>query len=229
MPVDANDSPILLGSLAREPDAPELAADASYLIHRYASEVVAPFELCPHLRGVDEGLGALCIVLDRVLDPAAIAGAVRATGSKVVHVVFPLVGVEASVFERFGNAVAEHLGTADPRLVHATFHPEMEGGDEYASRIVGLVRRSPDPLVQFIPHGIQQGGTTIFGAPPATATYLESTYRRVRGPLLAQIIDRQVALHDERRLRYAKYGDRLGPFTWYGVRRAAPSSQEASS
>lgn len=217
MPFDVNDSPILLGRLAREPHAPELAADASHLLRRYAREVVAEFELCPHLRSLDDGLGAVCVVLDRALDPAVTARAVRAIGRKVVHVVFPLAAVEASVFERFGNAVAEHLGTADPRLVHATFHPEMKGGDENAGRIVGLLRRSPDPFVQLIPDGIQQGGTTLFGAAAAADSYLESTYRRLRGPLLAQLADRQAALRDERRRRYARYVDHLGPFAWYGA------------
>jgi hypothetical protein len=204
--------PIVLGALACRPGARELAAEVARLLHRYAVEVVARFGLCPHLRDFASGIGALCIVLDRELDAAVAARAVRATGRRVAHAVFPLARVDATQFERFGNAVADWLvADGGPRLVHATFHPDMVGGTEYPARLVGILRRSPDPFVQFIPAGIQQTGTTIAGGPPAHPEQLELTYRRLRGELLDHLVARQAELHAERRRIHARFPELCEP------------------
>ena len=152
------------GSLADRPGATELAEQAHALMRRYAAEVVAPFALCPHLHNVDTGLGAVGVVLE--VEPTIEVGveAIRALDANVVHLIYPLHAAGSSPFERFGNKLAEALRRALPEpLVHACFHPAMVGGTENAHRLIGLLRQAPDPFVQFIPPGMQGGGTVLAG------------------------------------------------------------------
>jgi hypothetical protein len=206
--------PILVGRLAQDPMALELARAAAVLAERYAREVVQAFELCPHLGDVANGLGAVCVVLDDELDAAVAARAVRASGRKVAHVVFPLATLDSLPFERFANSVADWLrADGGSPLVHATFHPEMIGGTEYAARLVGILRRSPDPLVQLIPI-LPKPDVSLFGATGQPGSFLERTYQRLNGELLARVMARQEVLRAERRRRYARFADHFGPFAW---------------
>lgn len=171
------------GRLAGHPRAAELAAAASALLHRYASEVVYAHRLCPFLQNVETGMGAVCVMLDTEPDVARTTAALLASGSNVAHVLFPLVRGEAPPFERFGNKLSESVRKARSEpLVHASFHPRMVGGYENAHRMVGLLRRAPDPFVQFIPPGMQAGGTVHASETPSDEPYVESTFRRLGGP-----------------------------------------------
>jgi hypothetical protein len=169
------------GPLAGSPGAPPFAGAVAELLHRYAVEVVAANRLCPFLHNVETGLGALAVYLGRELDVASAASAVRATGNHVVHLAFPLAARgDSPAFERYGNAVAERLRRdgGEP-LVHATFHPAMVGGRENAHRLVGVLRRAPDPFLQFIPPGMQPGGTVMAGEALPDAPAAESTFDRL--------------------------------------------------
>lgn len=203
VPTDQQPALVVVGALASAPGAAELARDVAHLLYRYAVEVVAGFALCPHMHDLSRSIGAACIVLDRTLDAGLAARAVRSTGSKVAHVVFPLSTAESNEFERFGNALAQALvADGGPRLVHATFHPQLAGGTEYAARLVGVLRRAPDPFVQLIPPGIQQGGTQFADSqppPPQAEPYLDVTYRRLQGGQLDVLLARQAELHEARR------------------------------
>ena len=171
----------IAGEFASHPAADAFAKEVVTLLHRYATEVVAAHALCPFLHQVDNGLGSVAIVLSREPDVAEAAKAVRATGESVVHVVYPLATASgASKFERFGNALAEALRRGEgPTLVHATFHPELTGGTENPHRLVGVLRRAPDPFIQFIPPGMHAGGTVIAGAEAPSESPIEGTYERV--------------------------------------------------
>jgi hypothetical protein len=174
------------GRLAGHPRAGELAAAATALLHRYASEVVYAHRLCPFLQNVETGMGAVCVMLDTEPDVARTTAAVLASGSNVAHVLFPLVRGEAPPFERFGNKLSESVRKARSEpLVHASFHPRMVGGYENPHRMVGLLRRAPDPFVQFIPAGMQAGGTVHASQTPSDEPYVESTFRRLGGPSTA--------------------------------------------
>lgn len=200
--------PTLFGALKDAPDAPAFAEIVADLMHRYARDIVAKNHLCPFLHNVEAGLGAVCVGLDRSLDPDATARAIRATEREVVHVVFPLVDKEnAPPFERFGNSVAEKLRKdgGDP-MVHATFHPAMVGGRENAHRLVGLLRRSPDPFLQFIPPGMQPGGTVMQGEPLPKMPALADTFTRmVKDGGLDDVLRALDALHAERAERGAGF------------------------
>jgi hypothetical protein len=160
------------GARRDHPRATELATAAHAMLVRYATEVVSGFGLCPFLRGVDAGLGAVGIVLDVEPDIETAIAAIAHLKEPVVHLSYPLVGTKteeppeagirapsaATKFERFGSKLAEALRKrrAEP-LVHATFHPELVGGRENAYRLIGLLRQAPDPFVQFVPPGLMKG------------------------------------------------------------------------
>lgn len=198
----------MFGAQADAADAAAFAEVVADLMHRYARDIVARNHLCPFLHNVEAGLGAVCVGLDRSLDPAATARVIRATERDVVHVVFPLADRENSpAFERFGNSVAEALRKdGGAPMVHATFHPAMVGGRENAHRLVGLLRRAPDPFLQFIPPGMQSGGTVMQGEPLPKAPALRDTFTRMVGEGGLEAVVRELdALHQERAERYAAF------------------------
>ncbi len=47
----------------------------------------------------------------------------------------------------------------------ATFHPDLAGDPGDPHRLVGLLRRAPDPFIQLIPEGMHGHGT-VFAALP---------------------------------------------------------------
>jgi hypothetical protein len=208
----------IAGELADHPEAEAFCADVAALLHRYATEVVAAHNLCPFLHNVDNGLGAVCIMLDREPRAEEAVDAIQATKSSVVHLAYPLIArgqidaakptlTSASRFERFGNSVAESLRRVrTDALVHATFHPELVGGTENPHRMVGLLRRSPDAFIQFIPPGMHEGGTVIAGAEPPTISPLQATFGRVvTGGALAKlesILEELYGLRSDRDARF---------------------------
>lgn len=209
----------LAGKLSEHPRAEAYASEVSSLLHQYATDVVAANRLCPFLHQVENGLGAVCIVLDHETDVTEAVAAVRATESSVLHVAYPLLrrgagdgpttASASSKFERFGNALAEGIRRALPEpLVHASFHPELVGGTENAHRMVGLLRRAPDPFVQFIPPGMHEGGTVLAGAEPPTVSPLEATFQRIVGggklAALEARIGELFAARDDRDARFAE-------------------------
>ncbi len=82
-----------------------------------------------------------------------------------------------------------------PGLVVASFHPRMAGDRGAPARLVGLLRRAPDPFVQLVPEGLHEGGTTFAGAdvPPPPDTAAQTFARLAEGGG----IDRVLALLEE--------------------------------
>jgi hypothetical protein len=203
------------GRMSSHPRATELAALAHALLHRYADEVVLTHRLCPFLQNVDTGMGAVVVMLDVEPDVACTTEAILATGSNVVHALFPLVQGEAPPFERFGNKLSESVRKARSEpLVHASFHPRMVGGYENAHRMVGLLRRAPDPFVQFIPPGMQVGGTVHASEAASDEPYVERTYRRLGlgggdAASFAAIEALLASLHEQRARDYATLADEI--------------------
>jgi hypothetical protein len=104
-------------------------------------------------------------VLDTGLDvDLALAAADRAR-KEVVHLVYPCVNVPPRSFEKFASEVGRGLTRARRAPpVLAAFHPELSGDAQEPHRLVGLLRRAPDPFVQLVPQGLHEGGTTFVGA-----------------------------------------------------------------
>jgi hypothetical protein len=187
---------------------------------RYAAEVVAANRLCPFLRDVDTGFGAFVVMLDPG-EPSveATADAVLAAESPVLHVVFPLVRPAPNLFERFSGRLANALKT---RLrtppVMATFHPELAGDATDPHRLVGLLRRAPDPFVQLIPEGMNEGGTVFapLSAVPAEEASSEPVdvaqvnFDKLMGGRAEALLALMNAIHEDRNSAYAPF---LAAFT----------------
>ncbi|MEM9691768.1 MAG: hypothetical protein AAGA56_04440 [Myxococcota bacterium] len=183
--------------------------------HRYATDVVGAYALCPHMKDPQKAFGRFCVMLTRRLDVDAAVAEVLAAAGEVTHLVYPLLEVDCTPFERFGSAVHEALAkTGREAPVHATFHPQMEGDLESASRFVGFVRRAPDPFLQFVPSGLQPGGTQYVDlstidwetfVPPA-APRADRSFDRLGAAGRERIRDAIVGIQEERRTRYAAFG-----------------------
>jgi hypothetical protein len=210
---------VIAGELRDHPASATFAREVRRVHHRYAVEVVGAHRLCPFLRDPETAFGRFCVVLDREPRIESALAVMLEAGARVVHLVYPLVDVGVSAFERFGNQLHfEVAAVHEARPVHATFHPKMTGDPKNPSRLVGLLRRAPDPFVQFVPPGLHDGGTVF--ADPTTIDprsflghqpdHAQTTFDR----LGASGIDALVALLDDiRRDRdrsYASYLDALG-------------------
>ncbi len=189
----------VFGALADREGATVFAEQVHALMRRYAAEVVAPFALCPHLHNVDTGLGAVGVVLEVEPTIEVAVGAIRALDANVVHLIYPLHAAGSSPFERFGNKLAEALRRALPEpLVHACFHPAMVGGKENAHRLIGLLRQAPDPFVQFIPPGMQGGGTVLAGY-ATSESRADTNYARLVPERIDALLATIESLKQERR------------------------------
>jgi hypothetical protein len=161
--MDTVDSPaglVIAGAEAGDPAAAGLAREVRRVHLRYAREVVAAHGLCPFVADPEAAFGRFTVVLDHEPSLSVALAEIAAARGGVAHLVYPLVLSEAAPFERFGNRLHEQARAAlGVELVHATFHPRMEGSRDSAARLVGLLRRAPDPFVQLVPHGLHEGGT----------------------------------------------------------------------
>lgn len=206
---------VLVGPKATAPGAAEFVAETMRLLHSYAREIVGAFRLRSDLTTIGDTTQAVCVVLDHTPDPAVVTEAIRATWRGVVHVVLPLAHMTPTELDRFAVAVADRLCIDAPRIVHATFHPELTtSSPDAASLLVTALRRSPDPFVQFLPFGILDGTASSFGITLAAAAFLEAAYHGLREASLAAVVAGQLELRDERRRRYSQFVDQFGPFSW---------------
>ncbi len=194
----------LYGEGRSDPRAASASAAAYRALRRYVNEVVAAFKLCPFLHDPATGLGKVGMVLDREPDLETSLAALVELGGPVIHLVYPVTTMSAHEFERFGAKLASSLGKRLPRsLVHATFHPEMAGGLENANRLVGLVRQAPDPFLQFIPEGFENGGTVMVGHPVPPPRYAQTRFETLAPADLAALTARIAEIKRDRADRLA--------------------------
>lgn len=226
----------VLGALGAHPLAAAFAEEVHRVHRRYLLEVVAAFALCPHVKppGVrgprapgagayaNEGeasFGSFLVILDREPDIGRTLAAARTADDDVVHLVFPLVTLAPTPFERFASAFGAALrrdsaerGEDAPTL--AAFHPGLDGDTSTPDRFIGLLRRASDPFVQLVPEGLAQGGTVMAtigpdGAPVMPASdrgdHAHQNWRRLRGGLIQQILARVDAIHADRDAGYAPF------------------------
>lgn len=202
--------PMIRGKLATHPNANAFATEVLHVHKRYATEVVQQFALCPFTRDVEVAFGKFCVMLDREPNHDATRAAIVEAKSPVLHVVFPLALPPANVFERFASTLMASLkGHLESPPVMAAFHPELVGDRESAHRLIGLLRRSPDPFVQFIPAGNHEGGTVFAGsvddAEDEAVDRSEQTFKRLRGAKLEKLLAIVADIRAERDRRYAAY------------------------
>jgi hypothetical protein len=203
--------PILCGPLAAHPEAARFAAEVHRVHRRYAAEVVAANRLCPFLRDVETGFGAFVVMLDPgEPDLDAAMAAHTAADSPIVHLVFPLTSILPARFERFSGRLAQALRQALPSPpVMATFHPSLAGAGDDPHRLVGLLRRAPDPFVQLIPEGLHEGGTVFAGSQPGRDN-AEANFDRLRAGGIAPLVALLADIHADRERSYAPFLEAFG-------------------
>ena len=159
-------------------------------------------------------MGTVGVILEVEPDAHAVLGIMREIGAPVQHLAFPLFRGSSSAFERFGSKLANLVQREMPEpLVHATFHPELVGGKENAYRLIGLLRQAPDPFIQFIPHGLQKGGTVLAasreGAKPEES-HADARFRRLNeSNIVNELLATIQALKDDRARSYAALADEI--------------------
>lgn len=196
------------GKLASAPRAKAFAAEVRRVHERYATEVVLAYRLCPFLRDMESGFGIFNVMLETDLDVALACAAVAEAKGAVTHLVYPLVTVRPADFERFAAAISRELKrTLKSPPVQATFHPELAGDPDSPHRMVGLLRRAPDPFVQFIPEGLPHGGTVIAGADPSAPAFdpAKVNFDRLAQGDLATVLALQADIRADRDRSYAPF------------------------
>lgn len=203
----------VLGPLREHPLAAPLVREVVRVHQRYAREVVGAYQLCPFMKDPEVSYGLFCVILDRGLDLALARDAVMAATNPVIHLVFPCVDVPSREFERFSAKLGEELKKAMPKPpVSATFHPQFSGGRENPARLVGLLRRAPDPFVQFIPKGMHQGGTVFVGTVvEAFVDPAQKNFERLQGEKLDHLLALMEDIRADRDRSYREYLEKLPP------------------
>jgi hypothetical protein len=87
----------------------------------------------------------------------------------------------------------------------------MAGEETSSHRIVGLLRRAPDPFIQLIPPGLSQGGTVLAGGGvEPTEDQAEATFARLKEAGFPELRARIAEIHADRDASYAPYLEALG-------------------
>lgn len=203
--------PVVRGALADHPIARAFAAEVHRIHLRYANEVVGAFSLCPFMKDAESSFGTFFVMLDREPDPRAALDAVLEGKTSIIHVVFPCIRMPPSPFEKFASGVRASLASWIPRPpVIAVFHPELSGDFSSSHRLVGLLRRAPDPFVQFVPEGLHKGGTVfidnieLLAKNPADRNF--DKFSGEGGDRLVKTIE---DIHADRARSYAPFLERL--------------------
>jgi hypothetical protein len=181
---------------------------------RFATEVVFAFSLCPFMKEPDTAFGRFFVMLDHALDTAATLDAVMHASSPVVHVVFPCIKPASSVFEKFASGLGKALREAvHSPPVMAAFHPELSGDPSAPHRLVGMLRRAPDPFVQFVPEGLHEGGTVFAGLEhEARPDPMSVNFERLQGEgQIDRLLAIQADIRADRDRSYAPYLEALRP------------------
>ncbi len=130
---------------------------------RYVVEVVEAYDLCPWARGAREG-GELAIdVVWGSPDDEAWIAAARGLLAQPAMRVAMVVAPEAALAPGELRALRDRVAATIPDAGVADFHPDAALDLASPARLVPFLRRSPDPLLQLVPHAILD---TVRAAPP---------------------------------------------------------------
>jgi hypothetical protein len=211
-------APLIRGSLKGHPLAASFAAEVHRVHRRYAAEVVAKNGFCPFLKDVDTGFGRFCVMLDPEPDTEEALATVRVAATSVIHLVYPCTPWPASPFEKFAGRLGELLKKSlrDPPVM-ATFHPTLLGDGSNPFRLVGLLRRAPDPFVQLIPEGLHEGGTMFAGAADLEETTTgeeldpaKANFAKIHGGFLEKLVALMAEIRADRDRSYAPFLEVFG-------------------
>jgi hypothetical protein len=117
---------------------------------RYLVEVVEAFDFCPYARGARQAGQVERRVIVGGDEEAACVETIGqiAAQTQIGLLILPRLAVDADAFDRFVNRVRERDTTRAFAL--AAFHPFSHYGVDTPSKLVMLLRRSPDPTIQLV-------------------------------------------------------------------------------
>jgi len=126
--------------------------EARRLLDRYIQEIVESFDLCPWARAARTG-GELAVDIlwdTPTLDAwvAAAEALLARPGTRVAMVVAPELAVTPAELRAIRADVAARVAIAGV----ADFHPDAPLDRATPARLVPYLRRSPDPMLQLVPH-----------------------------------------------------------------------------
>lgn len=232
--------PLIYGPMRDHPAAAGLAREVVRVHKRYATEVVYGHRLCPFLRDIDSGFGRFCVAMTRRIDVTEARDTFVAADSQILHMVYPLIPTEPPEFERFGSDVGKAardwwraLPADDQRYgpqppVIATFHPRLAGDRTAPHRLIGIMRRAPDPFVQIIPGGHYESGTVVAplhdikeltpealakvlaAVPPPPKDRARETFERLTPDLVDEIVAQCAEIRADRDRSYGPYLKEMG-------------------
>lgn len=126
-------------------------AEVRRLLDRYMVEIVEEYGFCPWARSARTGGEVAVAVLWGTPGVDAWVAAARdlldRTETRVAMVVAPELALAPADFRALREDVARIVSDAGV----AEFHPDAELDAKSPARLVPFVRRSPDPLLQFVP------------------------------------------------------------------------------
>jgi hypothetical protein len=165
---------------------------------RYALEVVLAHKLCPFLKDPESGFGQFCIVLDEEVDVDLAFHTVQNTPG-VLHIVYPCIKDSYSTFWEFSSTLGNRVQKSSPKSpVYAVFHPAFPGDAKNPHRLVGVLRRAPDPMIQYIPPGLTTGGTVFVGQALPPEDNAEVNFRKLQGDTLSKMLELMNEIQQER-------------------------------
>ena len=126
-------------------EADEVERHARRLLDRYLTEVVERFGLCPWAEPARRrGELRVEIVRDPADVPAAVARIALDEGAALGMVVLAASSISPAELRRLRDAAMR------PDVAIADFHPHGAGDLATPARLVPLLRRSPDPMLQVV-------------------------------------------------------------------------------
>ena len=146
-----------------QPDADALRDLALELNDRYLHEFIEPHSICPYARGARRaGNVERYVYAGRITSAGFDAhrgamlelarGIASDAAQEVALVICPLAEVTPGEWHRIASALAAELREehGETVLVNAAFHPDLTYRSETAAGTVPLMRRSPDPTIQWV-------------------------------------------------------------------------------
>lgn len=132
-----------------------LRAEALRVYHRYATEIVEAYSLCPYARRArEEGHVAVRVLLEPAMEDALLVQHIDELAAdssiEIGLLLLPRLDLEPLAFEHRVQAL-RRLHQAGPRgLVMAleAFHPLARIDTSEARRLIPWLRRTPDPTIQ---------------------------------------------------------------------------------
>lgn len=140
----------------------ELRSQALRINARYLSEVVEAFDLCPWASSVRDGAGLSRQVFFAERDSPTTRAEVLSQIEELAKqrdvdiglVIFPSLAITPQDFRSLVAAMENAHANAHPRgampLAMADFHPDATLDMTSAARLVGFIRRAPDPTIQLV-------------------------------------------------------------------------------